>query len=460
MPPTASPSPAASSFLAQALSLPRPDTSGRPFRAHPLALLLLVLSTTAPALGAVRPRYGGTLRVEIRSSASSFDPATPDDSPAKAWLCTALFERLISLDDQDRPHPELAAAWQWDGKRWIFRLRTDVRFQDGSALTAADAAASLESLRASAQGDSVVIPGARPIAEFARMRHSIVKRMADSTPVGTGPFRMVNWQPGIRAVLQANLAHWGGRPFLDEIRLEMGRTARDAALEVEVGRADVAELGLSEIRRASKVSQSLPAELLVVLFSPGVSPELREALALSIDRSSIQQVLLQRQGVISAALLPQWLSGYAYLFSAARDLARSRQLARSSPIVIAYDPLDATAKAVTERIAVNAREAGLIVRAGGESVQARLLRIRVTSPDPPLALAGLARSLALPEPPSSGTPAALYAAENDLLRDYRVVPLVHLPDSFALGRQVRNWKVTAWGGWDPADVWLVPEKKP
>ncbi len=441
--------------MAQALSLPRPDSSGRL-----LATLLLALLTSATALSAIRPRFGGTLRVDLRSSASSIDPVTPDDSPAKAWLCAALFERLISLDDQGRPHPELAVAWQWDGKRWTFRLRPDVRFQDGSALTSADAAASLESLRASAQGDSIAVPGARPIAEFARARYSIIKRMADSTPIGTGPFRMVNWQPERRAVIQANLAHWAGRPFLDEIRLEMGRTTRDAVLEVDLGRADVAELGLGEIRRASKVAQSLPVELLVLLFSPGVNPELREALALSIDRTSIQQVLLQRQGVVSAGLLPQWLSGYAYLFSTARDLPRARQLARSSPLTIAYDPLDAPAKALVERISVNAREAGLTVRAGGDNAQARLLRIRATSPDPSLALAGLARALGLKDAAAPETLAALYGAENELLKDYRVIPLVHLPDSFAIGRQVRNWKVTAWGRWDPADVWLAPEKKP
>jgi ABC-type transport system substrate-binding protein len=240
----------------------------------------------------------------------------------------------------------------------------------------------------------------------------------------------------------------------------MGRGTRDALLELEVGRADVAEIGLGDIRRAARVAQSMPVELLALVMAPSIPPEQREALALSIDRASIHQVLLQRQGVISGALLPQWLSGYAHLFSTARDLPRARQLARAAPMAAGYDPTDPAAKAIADRIAVNAREAGLSLRAGGENAPVRLARVRAASPDPAQALAAMAQAFGLDFAGASGSAAALYAAEKAMLEDYRVIPLVHLPDSYALGRQVRNWRVTAWGGWDPANVWLSAEKKP
>ena len=53
---------------------------------------------------------------------------------------------------------------------------------------------------------------------------------------------------------------------------------------------------------------------------PDPKPVADPALALAGDRSASHAVLFQRQGEISGALLPQWLSGYAFLFSAGQRL--------------------------------------------------------------------------------------------------------------------------------------------
>ena len=79
-----------------------------------------------------------------------------------------------------------------------------------------------------------------------------------------------------------------------------------------------------------------------------------EAVALSIDRGAIYNVLLQKQGEISGALLPLWIGGYSFLFATERDVSRARQLA-SPPrtLAFAYDRQDAMMRAIGERIAVN-----------------------------------------------------------------------------------------------------------
>ena len=101
--------------------------------------------------------------------------------------------------------------------------------------------------------------------------------------------------------------------------------------------------------------------MLALVFSPRFDDaRVREALALAVDRSAIHAVLLQRQGEVSGALLPQWLSGYAFLFPAAADLGRARQLASGArPITLGVS--DAAARPIAERIALNARDAGLAV---------------------------------------------------------------------------------------------------
>jgi len=162
---------------------------------------------------------------------------------------------------------------------------------------------------------------------------------------------------------------------------------------------------------------------------------------------------LQKQGAPAGAILPQWLSGYAFLFPSARDLDRARQLASgAAPVTLAYNPTDATARLVAERIAVNAREAGLVVRpaAEGPPAAARILRSRVATPD-------LGQGLSLVATGASvGSPESAYAAERALLQDHRIVPLFHLPEIYGLGPRVRGWAPSRWGSWKLDSVWLAP----
>ena len=176
---------------------------------------------------------------------------------------------------------------------------------------------------------------------------------------------MLTWDPGRRAVFAANDDYWGGRAYLDAVEIEMGRSPRDQALDFDLNKADIIELAPADVRRAQqsgkKVWTSATVDLVALVFDPGVDERTREAVALSIDRATIQNVLLQRQGAAAGGLLPQWLSGYAFLFPDARDLVRARQAAShaSAPLTITYDPQDATVRSIGERIAVNAHEAGV-----------------------------------------------------------------------------------------------------
>src|SRR5260370_15629639 len=122
----------------------------------------------------------------------------------------------------------------------------------------------------------------------------------------------------------------------------MGRPLRDQAGDLDLGKADVVELGPNELRRQPadrRVWSSSAVRVLALLFNSRFDgARVREALALAVDRSAIHRVLLQRQGEISGALLPQWLSGYAFLFPAAAHRGRARPLAagaRPAPLAAA-----------------------------------------------------------------------------------------------------------------------------
>lgn len=279
----------------------------------------------------------------------------------------------------------------------------------------------------------------------------------------SGWFAIARWEAGRRAVYEAGENAAGGRPFLDSVDIAMGRPLRDQSIDLELGKADLVELGPNELRRqppGRRVWFSAPVRILALVFAPRESDaRLREALALAVDRSAIHTVLLQRQGEISGALLPQWLSGYAFLFPTQADLGKARGLAAGARAITLSVP-ESSARPIAERIALNARDAGLTVfiAAPGAPADVRLVEVRVSSLEPARALAGLAAALGLPglsEPPNTDSPEALFAAERALLEGFRVIPLIHLPDAYGVGPRVKGAPgVTPLGEWRFADLWI------
>jgi peptide/nickel transport system substrate-binding protein len=451
-----------------------------------------------------RPRYGGILRVEMHETVRSMDPADwPANGmdPAKEKLIPLIFERLVRLDENGRPQAALAISWQHDSKnrRWRFTLRTDVKFHDGTVLTPELAAAALSTpaahgapakdWRASANGDSLVIESdkAAPdlLFDLAKTYRSIFLRSADQKVFGTGPFQIAEWVTGRRMVLAANEQHWAGRPFLDGVDIQMGRQFKDQLTDLESRKtADFIEIWPCKIERLSKNLKTwssfevarLNHVLIALVFERGrpasEDAKLREALSLCIDRSAIYSWLLQKtNGEMTAALLPQKLSGYAFLFPTGPDTEKAKQLVAKPgqprpALMLSYDASDPLAGSMAERIAVNAREAGIAINASNQPLNSdvRLMRFSITEPVPGEALTNLLQFFRLTDAGSLSSAASiesLYAAESAALSDHWVIPLFHVPEIFGLSPRLKTWTTTgidSFGGWHFDDMWLEIEK--
>ncbi len=273
-------------------------------------------------------------------------------------------------------------------------------------------------------------------------------------------FTITLWEGGNRALFAADENAASGRPFVDSVEIQLGRSLREQSLDLELGKADVVELGPNELRRAPvgrRIWTSQPVRVVALVFAPHVEDaRIREALSLAVDRTAIWSVLLQRQGEISGALLPQWLSGYAFLFPSAADLPRARTLATGGR-ALTLGVSDPSLRAIADRILLNARDAGIAmsIAAPGANADVRLTEARVPSADPAHSLAALAAAFGLPEPQRADTPEALYVAERILLDGSHIIPLVHLPDVYGVSQRVKGGPgISPLGEWRFGDLWI------
>jgi peptide/nickel transport system substrate-binding protein len=244
----------------------------------------------------------------------------------EASVYANVFDPLVALDADGRPQPALAEAWEArDGRTWVFRLREGVAFHNGERFdaesvrftvgrmldptTASPIRAQLDAIERVETPDprtAVVVtkqPFAPLLAELTGLmmlppRHAArvgVDGLARH-PIGTGPFRFVEWARGERIVLEANRQHWRGGPAIARLELRaIGEPlARWAALRA--GEVDLAT-GVSPEQVAS-----LEADGLRVLSRPGVQtlyvrlnarkpplddPRVRRAIAHAVDVDAV-----------------------------------------------------------------------------------------------------------------------------------------------------------------------------
>jgi ABC-type transport system substrate-binding protein len=451
--------------------------------------------------------------VELRAASVSLDPREWKLGSAEfatdEKMGALVYDRLVALDNYGRFQPQLAAEWSHDAAftRWQFTLRANVKFSDGGALTGADAAAALQPLlfngqEISASGNNVVIQSAAAmpdlLEEVASGRFFVYRVQPDGTLMGTGPF-FVAETAGVSKTahlrFRANEETWSGRPFLDAIEVTLGVPPLRQLFDLQLGKADLVELSPELVRRAMQDNQRVWSSASVAFYGlrfddvqpAAASAGLREAISLTLDRQTMANVLLQKQAEPVSALLPQWLSGYAFLFTMETNIDRAKEIratlpanmaAGTGPLRLRLDAPGDLARLLGERVAVNARQAAILVQLVNRPITRGAINATTTSSDPAsgvhlfswhysslsprVELESMVSTLNFGDSNeaalSSTDPEQLYAREKKLLEERRVLPLVALPEYIGLSQRVRDWMPARWGEWHLADVWLdLPE---
>ncbi|TKT74586.1 ABC transporter substrate-binding protein [Aquamicrobium sp. LC103] len=203
-----------------------------------------VLSSVTRAY-AETPKKGGTLRVAggVSSNADTLDPAVFGNSTdySRGFM---FYNGLTTLDSKLAAQPGLASSWDHDGtsKVWTFKLRDDVRFHDGKGFSAQDAVYSLlrhkdpnvgskanvisgqiESARAASptELEITLVAGNADLPVLLGTPHFLIIQDGQTDfakPVGTGPYKVEEFTPGVRSLAVRNEDYWkDGQPYLDAI---------------------------------------------------------------------------------------------------------------------------------------------------------------------------------------------------------------------------------------------------
>lgn len=271
----------------------------------------------------------GILRVSVDQAASIIHPMRTRVNPE--YLVTELlYSNLTRLKPDMTAEPDLALSWSADAAlvEWTFKLRAGVTFHDGSPLTARDVVATFNAILdpktassgrtnvgpiksvAAADDLTVVFTLTGPYADLpiavAYSNARIVPAKAietdleslSRTPIGTGPFKLVSYEPDRKIVVERNPAYYDpARPMVDRIEVLVfpDRTAEASALIS--GDTDLmANTSAGEYERLAK-SRGVKAlrvpsgQFLNVNMGCDQKPfndvRVRQALALTIDREAM-----------------------------------------------------------------------------------------------------------------------------------------------------------------------------
>jgi peptide/nickel transport system substrate-binding protein len=314
-------------------------------------LLALVWCGTAKA-----QKPGGILRIYHRDSPASMS-IHEEGTNSVAIPMMAVFNNLVLYDQHQAQNsldtivPDLAESWSWneEGTRLTFKLHQGVKWHDGKPFTSADVKCTWDLLTGRAAERLRLNPRKswwNNVAEIAadspteatfvlkRPQPAILALIASGYtpvypchvaprdmrqhPVGTGPFKFVEFKPNESIRLVRNPDYWKpGRPYLDGIEYTIIPNRSTAILAFSAGKFDLTfpyEVTVPLMKDVQSQAPQAVCELVPSNAStnllvnretpPFDNPELRRALALALDRKSFIDILGEGQGDIGGAMLP------------------------------------------------------------------------------------------------------------------------------------------------------------
>src|SRR3954451_4166692 len=250
----------------------------RYFHNAALAAVSLLLGVTAAAAPGLAQKSGGILRIlnlDSPASMSIHEEATvvAEGPMMPVFNNLVLFDQHVAKNSLDAIVPELATSWSWneDKTQLSFKLREGVKWHDGKPFTAADVRCTWDLLQGKAEQklrvnprkswyrnlDSVTVDGDHAVTfHLKRPQPAFIALLASgwspvypchvppaqmrTHPIGTGPFKFVEFKPNESIKLVRNPDYWKkDRPYLDGIEYSIVPSPATQVLAFTAGKFDM-----------------------------------------------------------------------------------------------------------------------------------------------------------------------------------------------------------------------------
>ncbi len=285
-----------------------------------LAVPGLMAATLAAA-----PARAVDVTLAISSEPSTLDPQKTFDGGERR-VNDNVYDTLLQRNLKGELAPSLATALpeRINDTTWRFKLRQGVKFHNGEAFNADAVVHSVTRIfdpeyKSTATGDLTGIKGAQKVDDFTvdvmttRLDTLLPARMywlkivpvnaskqADfaQKPVGTGPYRFVEWQRGSHVLLEKNPDYWGEKPQVDRARYRFVAEAGTALSGLIAGEFDFMEnLPPDFVKRAPKVARRKGLEhsfsIISTISGPTKDVRVRQALNYAVDKDALAESLFE-----------------------------------------------------------------------------------------------------------------------------------------------------------------------
>ncbi len=288
-------------------------------------------ATTAAGQSGTKSVPDGKVTIGIGGDPSSLDPQIADDYNERN-VNDNIYETLLIRDPATlKLGPGLADKWeQKDSTTWRFTLHQGIKFQNGEDFNADAVVVSVtriidpafKSQQASffttigsakkvdnytvdiiTQGPDPILPSRMYWMKMVPAKYSADKDFADK-PVGTGPYKFVEWKRGQSITLVANDTYWGVAPAIKDVILRPYKEAAQKLPGLKRGEVDLVTSLLPEQLSQAPKSASIPGlEFPMVRMANKTGPltdvRVRQAINYAIDKESIVKNILGGNAVLS-----------------------------------------------------------------------------------------------------------------------------------------------------------------